>query len=65
MTSLENRNIFKLVVGQALLLVSFTAYTTTLLYLLVQQYHANSRIVAIFGGLAALPPALIIFLAPI
>lgn len=61
----QNRNLFKLVVGQALLLISFTLYSTVLLYLLVQEYRANARIVAVFGGIAALPPALIIFLSPI
>jgi hypothetical protein len=60
----QNRNLFKLVVGQALLLISFTLYSTVLLYLLVQEYRANARIVAVFGGIAALPPALIIFLSP-
>lgn len=64
MLSQQNRNLFKLVIGQALLLISFTMYSTVLLYLLVQQYKANAHIVAIFGGMAAVPPALIIFLAP-
>ncbi|TGD23677.1 hypothetical protein EGT49_05300 [Companilactobacillus suantsaicola] len=64
MLSQQNRNLFKLVIGQALLLISFTMYSTVLLYLLVQQYKANAHIVAIFGGMAAVPPALIIFLSP-
>ncbi|AUI70812.1 hypothetical protein [Companilactobacillus alimentarius] len=65
MTIQGNKNLLKLVIGQALLLISFTIYSTVLLYLLVQQYHANARIIAIFGGIAALPPALIILLSPI
>ncbi|GAB5056964.1 hypothetical protein COSHB9_13520 [Companilactobacillus alimentarius] len=65
MTIQGNKNLLKLVIGQALLLISFTIYSTVLLYLLVQQYHANARIIAIFGGIAALPPALIILLSSI
>lgn len=65
MTIQGNKNLLKLVIGKALLLISFTIYSTVLLYLLVQQYHANARIIAIFGGIAALPPALIILLSPI
>ena len=59
-----NKTIFKLVMGQAFLLIAFSIYTTVLLYLLVQQYHATARILAIFGILAAFPKALIMLLAP-
>ena len=60
----KNKSLTRLLIGQALLLISFSVYTTDLLYLLVQEYHESSQVLGIFGALAAIPPAFMAISAP-
>lgn len=53
----RNKNLINLVIGQGLLLIGFSIFSTVLFYLLVQNYHANVRVLGLFGMIAALPPA--------
>lgn len=61
----KNKNLINLVIGQSLLLIGFSIFSTVLFYLLVQNYHASTRIIGLFGIIAALPPAIIATGAPI
>lgn len=60
----QKRTLLKLLLGQSLLLVSFSVFSVVLFYLLEKDYDANSIILGTFGMITAIPPSLIAIGAP-